>query len=308
MPKLIDLTGHRFGRLTVLTASDKRDSSGNVYWKCACDCGAFTVVQGRSLRTKDDSRRVESCGCKHRDYLSQASEKSAAKVVGRRFDRLVVLRRESVCSTLGSMYVTQCDCGTVKTVRGASLFSGATRSCGCLNKERLRRADITGRRSGQVTALAFVDTVMSGPGRYHAQWACRCDCGTLIKLPARYITHGAIKHCGCGFQSDVQKRLSARISEGMRNALRNGKKRASWESLVDYTVEELRLHLERQFLPGMNWGNMGDWHIDHIVPKSAFAYIDPSDESFQACWALPNLRPLWAADNVAKSDKRLFLI
>jgi hypothetical protein len=68
---------------------------------------------------------------------------------------------------------------------------------------------------------------------------------------------------------------------------------------VGYSRDELRAHIERQFLSGMCWANYGDWHIDHIVPKNRF---DPSDSNdVRQCWALSNLRPLWASDNCARS-------
>lgn len=98
------------------------------------------------------------------------------------------------------------------------------------------------------------------------------------------------------------------MSTAIRLSLTGGKGRRKWESLVGYSVEELKTHIERQFLRGMSWVNMADWHIDHIVPKSSFTYSSPEDESFKACWALTNLRPLWAKDNLSKSDARTHLI
>lgn len=102
--------------------------------------------------------------------------------------------------------------------------------------------------------------------------------------------------------------LDHRMSTAIRLSLTGGKGRRKWESLVGYSVEELKTHIERQFLRGMSWVNMADWHIDHIVPKSSFTYSSPEDESFKACWALTNLRPLWAKDNLSKSDARTHLI
>jgi len=46
----------------------------------------------------------------------------------------------------------------------------------------------------------------------------------------------------------------------------------------------------------------GEWHIDHVVPKSLFVYETPSDDEFLACWSLANLRPMWGEANLEKSD------
>lgn len=78
--------------------------------------------------------------------------------------------------------------------------------------------------------------------------------------------------------------------------------------LLGYSKGELMRHLEKQFLKDMGWHNMGQWHIDHIIPLSSFNYSSVSDPEFKRAWALTNLRPLWAAENRAKSDKRLSLL
>lgn len=53
---------------------------------------------------------------------------------------------------------------------------------------------------------------------------------------------------------------------------------------------------------------MGRWHIDHIRPKSSFTYTSEDDAEFRDCWSLTNLRPLWAKDNVKKSNSADFLV
>jgi hypothetical protein len=73
--------------------------------------------------------------------------------------------------------------------------------------------------------------------------------------------------------------------------------------LLGYTSQQLKEHLEKQFLYGMNWDNYGKWHIDHKVPRAALPYQSEADENFKKCWALENLQPLWAADNQKKGAK-----
>ena len=75
-----------------------------------------------------------------------------------------------------------------------------------------------------------------------------------------------------------------------------------------YTAADLHLHIARQFADGMSWDNMAEWHIDHIVPKSAFSYSSPDDPEFKACWALTNLRPMWKRDNIKKAAQRTHLL
>ncbi len=102
--------------------------------------------------------------------------------------------------------------------------------------------------------------------------------------------------------------LSARMSANMYQALRGRKAGRRWEVLAGYGVETLAAHLEKQFSGGMSWANYGAWHIDHIRPKVSFQYDSETDEQFRACWALANLRPLWARENKVKSDARAYLV
>lgn len=100
--------------------------------------------------------------------------------------------------------------------------------------------------------------------------------------------------------------INSRMSNAIGQAIR--KNRRSWVSILGYSCGELMDHLEKQFLKGMGWHNVGDWHIDHIVPKSSFNYETESDPEFKACWGLVNLRPLWAEDNHRKHAKQIFLM
>lgn len=98
------------------------------------------------------------------------------------------------------------------------------------------------------------------------------------------------------------------MTNGIARSLKGQKNGRSWQSLVPYSIEQLYRHIERQFIGGMTWQNMGKWHIDHIVPLKSFSFTNPADPEFQAAWALTNLRPLWASDNIEKNGKRLYLI
>ena len=67
--KLIDLTGKKFGLLTVLKRSAEK--AVKVKWVCACDCGGETAVDSQHLRNGD----IVSCGCYHKNELSERRKK-----------------------------------------------------------------------------------------------------------------------------------------------------------------------------------------------------------------------------------------
>lgn len=103
-------------------------------------------------------------------------------------------------------------------------------------------------------------------------------------------------------RSTVHGKLHDNFSCLMRLAVRN-KAGRNWETLVGYTTENLKTHLEAQFTDGMSWENYGKWHIDHIKPVCSFKYESFDSIEFQECWSLINLRPLWALDNIRKGAK-----
>lgn len=113
-----------------------------------------------------------------------------------------------------------------------------------------------------------------------------------------------------GRKSDAKRRATPRgkldnaISAGVHRGLTSGAKsgRRTYE-ILGYSRDELMKWLERQFLPGMSWENYGDWHIDHEIPLAVHNYETPDDIDFKRAWALTNLRPLWAKDNMSKGAR-----
>ena len=74
-------------------------------------------------------------------------------------------------------------------------------------------------------------------------------------------------------------------------------------NILGYSKEELKNHLEKQFTKDMTWKAFrdGDIHIDHIKPQSLFNLKDINH--VKECWSLNNLQPLWAKENIVKSNK-----
>lgn len=106
-------------------------------------------------------------------------------------------------------------------------------------------------------------------------------------------------------QFRLENAVRCRIWTGITRGSKRGRRT---RDILPFSIDELTAHLERQFLPNMSWANYGKWHIDHIIPLSAFNYSTPDDPDFLAAWSLNNLRPLWASDNLAKSSRRTLLL
>ena len=85
----------------------------------------------------------------------------------------------------------------------------------------------------------------------------------------------------------------------------NVQKNGHYFEILKYTPDELIVHLENQFTEGMTWDNYGQWHVDHISPISLHNINEIGDDEFMKCWSLSNLQPLWADENIRKSNKVL---
>jgi hypothetical protein len=122
--------GMKFGRLTVLSATEKR-KHGSVVYKCRCDCGKETNVDGSKLK----NRRTNSCGCLKIESTLKRHEQKRIKY-GSRFGRLIVIENFGLKNDR-MFYKCQCDCGKETNVDGSKLKNGSTKSCGCLARETI---------------------------------------------------------------------------------------------------------------------------------------------------------------------------
>lgn len=120
--RLQDLTGQRFGRLTVIERADNKGTK--TMWLCKCDCGNKVIKEGSNLKNED----TQSCGCLRSE---KTSERSLKDLVGKRFGMLAVLRRADNVGK-NTMWLCKCDCGNETITSGGRLVIGITRSCGCL--------------------------------------------------------------------------------------------------------------------------------------------------------------------------------
>ncbi len=97
--------------------------------------------------------------------------------------------------------------------------------------------------------------------------------------------------------------INFKLADILRSRITKFLKRGSAFDALGCTLEELQIHLESQFKPGMSWNNWSrdGWHIDHVLPLSKFDLTNPVQ--FNKAVHYTNLQPLWAAENLSKKDK-----
>lgn len=197
MPKLIDLTGKKFNKLLVLERAE--NIGKKVAWRCLCDCGNETTVEGYSLKTG----QTKSCGCLRGKDL-----------IGQKFNRLTVIEKTSQrTKDRNIIWKCLCDCGKECFIDSSALISNNTKSCGCLNTEtrtilgQSHKKDLTGMVFGKLTVIKD-----SGQ-RYNNNilWNCQCECGNQPLIKGTSLLHG-VKSCGC-IKSKGEIRIAQLLTE-----------------------------------------------------------------------------------------------
>ena len=104
------------------------------------------------------------------------------------------------------------------------------------------------------------------------------------------------------YANDPQYRAALAARRIAKRALKATKITARTEARLGCALAEFRLHIERQWMPGMDWTNNTNdgWHIDHKVPLSRFDFKCPLQVKLASHFT--NLQPLWASDNMKKGN------
>ena len=131
----LDLTGQRFGSLTVLQCTNRGRHSS---WLCRCDCGNEKSISSSALV----SGRTKSCGCRRK----ASAEHLIHDLTNEKFGYLTPIRRDGYSKHGEIRWLCKCDCGGNVTVGRSSLVTGNTKSCGCYDKEVRRRRGENSRR------------------------------------------------------------------------------------------------------------------------------------------------------------------
>lgn len=193
-----DLTGKKFGHLTVLRYDEKKSrEKSRSHWICECDCDSHTEmsVLGSNL-IKGNTTKCKYCKAKN--------------LIGQTFNNLIVIER--VIEDEKVKWKALCECGNTIIVRGDCLRSGHTKSCGCLQREKvstLNFKNLVGMTFGRLTVIEKSERKDSS-GNYY--WYCDCECGTKHhEVSGHHLKNGRILSCGC-LNSKGEEKIASLLS------------------------------------------------------------------------------------------------
>jgi len=127
------------------------------------------------------------------------------------------------------------------------------------------------------------------------------------RLPKEYFS----RYLRTRRAADPAFKVICNIRKRTYNVLDGRRKTQKSLAMLGCSAEQLRAHLESQFRDGMSWENYGikGWHIDHIIPLASFKFFNEdgseNPDAFKIAMNYKNLQPLWAKENISKSDRIL---
>lgn len=194
-----NLIGQKFNHLTVISLDEeKTKKTKNTHWICECDCDDHTrlSVLASNLK-KGNSTKCKYC--------------KAENLIGKKFNQLTVIKR-IINNNDKVMWECECACGNKTIVRGDSLRSGHTKSCGCLQKKHaanLNAKNLIGERFGKLVVTKRSQKKNSN-GQYF--WICDCDCGsTNVEIDGHNLISRGTESCGC-IQSKGEEKIANILS------------------------------------------------------------------------------------------------
>lgn len=259
----IDLTGRRFGNLTVL--GENKSVKSQVRWLCRCDCNQTTWVATSLLMAGN----TKSCGCLQR---KTAARSAAARK--RHQVRLTSQQRLKLEESLSSALD-----GSSEWIQSNVLLFADTSEAGL----GLMDTEIAERLGISRTKVYSLRQCFANPSfRPHRNAVERDRWATVIHYR-------------------ISKLISHRIREALRKQSLKKSRRAA--TYLGCSLSDFVAHIESNFEAGMTWDNYGfdGWHLDHVRPCASFNLTKPLE--VQACFHYTNYRPLWASRNVRKGSQ-----
>lgn len=153
------------------------------------------------------------------------------ELTGQRFGRLVVLSRAENDKYSHQRWVCRCDCGKERTIVKGDLKRGDTKSCGCLQRDLVKRrvsVSLVGEQFGRLTVVAYEGT----DKHQKSTWLCSCVCGSKKIIGGAALRSGKTKSCGCVRVEMMQQKKYSAEELRRRSESRKGEKNPQWKGGV----------------------------------------------------------------------------
>ena len=189
MSKKQDLTGMRFGKLTVVKMLYNYNGTHRTKCLCRCDCGNECIRTAYNLKHSE----LSSCGCAKKEVVIKSFGKD---INGMKFGRLLVI--ETLWNENPPRVKCLCDCGNTIIARKNDVQQLHTQSCGCYQSDQTSKANEVDYTN--VISDYGVKMISQYEKNNTGQWIWECECGNcgnhFYDIPAR-VLNGHVRSCGC---------------------------------------------------------------------------------------------------------------
>lgn len=195
-----------------------------------------------------------------------------ADLTGMKFGLLTVVK-QSGSSTLGRMWLCECECGNLKEYPTCNLLNSCVKSCGCLRESR--KVVRPGKVFGRLTVIEKYDTVVRDHKRNKkvARYLCKCECGNECIVASSDLLSGGTQSCGCYKRDRLRATLKHTNEYEIDGNVVHMFTRKGEEFLI--SVEDLDMVLER------SWAINDKGYVISTSPTHAYLhnYILGTDTS-----------------------------
>ena len=187
-----EIVGMRFNHWEILKwlKPEERINKNKAYI-AKCDCGTVTEIRISDLKNNKSTK------CRHCVKKGDKLINYRLKIkIGEKYNSLTIL--EGLYDKKDGRYkfLCRCNCGKEVLKRPNDIYTGNTKSCGCLFEKNFdKRQDRIGEKYGKLTILEVSERKdKQGKQCYRI---CQCECGELTEVYIGHLITGHTQSCGC---------------------------------------------------------------------------------------------------------------
>ena len=204
--KGIDITGKKFGHLTVKKMLYNYNNKKRTFCLCDCDCGNKNIIR-ESYPLRSHFSELTSCGCTVKE---KAVKYLGKNIDGHKFGKLTVL--ETFWNESPIKIKCKCDCGNIGIYNKNDVQNLHTKSCGCLNKEIV--SQICTKNWTNIKSDCGVKGIRQSYKNNKGQWMWEFECPLchtiFTALPAKVYSNHTTS-CGCTILSSRERLIESHL-------------------------------------------------------------------------------------------------